>query len=66
MRKKNFKIQMLVGNRLKICVAASSQISTTLASQKNANTMYACSLRINRKLTFVTNYFFNFFRQVQG
>ena len=30
MRKKNFKIQMLVGNRLKIRVGASSQISMTL------------------------------------
>ena len=30
MRKKNFKIQMLAGNRLKICVGASSQICTTL------------------------------------
>ena len=30
MRKNNFKIQMLVRNRLKICVGTSSQISTTL------------------------------------
>ena len=30
MRKNNFKIQMLAGNSLKICVGASSQISTTL------------------------------------
>jgi hypothetical protein len=32
MRKKNFKIQMLVGNSLKIRVGASSQIITTLAA----------------------------------
>ena len=30
MRKKNFKIQVLAGNRLKICVGANSQISKTL------------------------------------
>ena len=30
MKKKNFKIQMLAGNRLKIHVGASSQISTPL------------------------------------
>ena len=32
MRKKNLKIQMLAGNSLKICLGASSQISTTLVS----------------------------------
>ena len=32
MRKKNLKIKMLAGNRLKICVGASFQISVTLNS----------------------------------
>ena len=33
MRKKNFKIQMLAGNTLKIGVGASFEISTTLVAQ---------------------------------
>ena len=37
MRKKNSKIQMLAGNRLKIRVGDSSQISTTLFEKKIFN-----------------------------
>ena len=34
MRKNNFKLQILAENRLKICVSASSQISTTLVIEQ--------------------------------
>ena len=36
MRKNNFKIQMLAGNELKVCVCASFEISLTLVGNPNS------------------------------
>ena len=42
MRKKNIKIQMLAGNSLKICIGASSQISTYDFSTVIRDTIIIC------------------------
>ena len=55
MRKKNFKMKMLAGNRLKIHVGANSEISTTLFTQltngKIIHTNFCSFIGIHVRLT---------------